>query len=316
MILLLLSLACTEDKSGPLPGTGTGSGTTEPLDMRVLDVPAPPEGGVQVLGAEVVIEPYTDAEYCIFASYEGEDAGIVSYDAYQTQYGHHAIMLASTSDPYDYPDGTIVDCRDNSAATMVDVEPIVIAPTFGAGENLYDLPEGMAAPLESRTRFMIQSHYVNTSADPILVRDVVNLGLVPEDQVVTWTSPFAFTTIEMKIPEGEYTVELDCTVEEDLTVSYLMGHLHEWGTAISFDRIDAQGASERMYEIDPWLTEYRDAPPIDDYSDGRFVMTPGETYRTTCTWNNDTGAPLEFPNEMCAISGMIYPARNSLICTD
>jgi len=264
----------------------------------------------------VVIPAYSDHEYCLFGTYSGGDAGLHEYDAYQTQFGHHIVLLQSFADPVAYPDGTVVECSNPSDETMINVRPFIIAPTFGAGENLFSLPEGMAAVIHAGDRYLIQSHYVNTSANDILVRDVVNLGMVSEDSVQLWAAPLVFTQVAISLPPHQTSsVQFDCTMESDLNVMFMFGHLHEWGTSFETGRVSGDSV-DPMVNISPWQAEYRDAPPVSDFSKAPLELKIGDVVRTTCNWNNDTDDVIEFPHEMSAAAGMAYPSKVPYICSD
>ena len=40
----------------------------------------------------------------------------------------------------------------------------------------------------------------------------------------------------------------------------------------------------------------------------------GESFTTTCNWNNDTDEVLHFPHEMCVATALVYPATISMVC--
>jgi hypothetical protein len=284
--------------------------------VRVTTAPDAPADGLQLLGAEEVVPAYSEREYCIFGTYTGPDMGIHSYDAYQGEFGHHVLMLQSFSDATKYPDGTVVDCTDPTDDTMINVQPFVVAPTFGSGTNTYTMPDGMAASIKSGNRYMIQSHYVNTSANDILVRDVVNIGFMDPSAVQTWAAPIVFTRVDLTLPPQQTSkVDFDCTIDGDYNLMFLFGHMHEWGTSIEFGKVDGDTVDSIM-DVNPWQKEYRDAPPISDYSASPLAFHPGDVLHTTCNWNNDTDKTITFPGEMCAVAGMAYPSKLPVICSD
>lgn len=308
--MLLLLIACGT------PAEDSTASKSDAVDLRVTNAPDAPPGGLQLFGPEVVIPAYSEREYCLFGTYTGDDAGIQIYNAYQSEFGHHVLMLQSFSDAATYPDGTSVDCTKPTDDTMVNVQPFVVAPTFGSGTNLFTLPDGMAASIKSGDRYMIQSHYVNTSADDILVRDVVNIGFVTPESVETWVAPIVFTRVNFTLPPGQTsTVAFDCTMENDYNVLFMFGHLHEWGTSIDFGRVKGD-TTETLLDVNPWQKEYRDAPPVSDFSSNPLLFQTGDVLHTTCNWNNDTSEAISFPGEMCAVAGMAYPSKIPVICTD
>lgn len=305
--LIWALVACT-DKGGD-------DTASEAVDLRG-DFPAPPEGGIQFLTPDMTIEPYTEKLWCFFDTYEGEDVAIVDVDTYQSQYGHHVQLLSTKNDPDEYPDGMAFDCTDRETLPMTDMDPIYIAVPESEGRTAMHLEDGMGVELESGTRIVIQSHYLNTSAEAILVNDAINIGVTDPESVETWAAPFAHVLTDMPLPPGQATsLPVDCAFEGTYEIMYVGGHMHEWGTTYSIDHVLADGTStERIYEVETWDALYRDQPPMNSYAAGERTVQPGDRFVTTCNWFNDTDEELNFPEEMCATFGMLYPSKVPLIC--
>ena len=311
MILLAILAACSGKDA-----TSDDTGALDAVDARV-DFPDPPVDGQQFITPEWTIEPHTEVQYCYVTTWRGGDTAINFQGTYQSHFGHHIIFLATKASEADLPDDTQFDCTLVEALPMEDLEPLVVAPVVGSGDppsNEYTMPDGMGVRLKDGTRLVMQSHYVNTSADRLLVQDAINLGLVDQDQVETWMAPFAHTDVDLVLPPNqETTLEVSCTWEEDVNVLFLTGHMHEWGTRYAIDWTHGD-TTERIYEIETWDPAYRDVPPVNDYEGTPLTLSAGDTFTTTCTWWNDQDTALTFPHEMCATSGMVYPQKVPLIC--
>lgn len=291
-------------------GTSTG---TDAVDLRV-DFPAPPEGGIQFLTEDFVIPANSERMFCQYLTYDGPTVGMHAQQAYQSEYGHHVTLNGTSISPLDKPDGTVEDCTGNSTDTMADVEPLLI----GGDVTGLTLPTGFAAYLESGQRIVLQSHYVNTSDDDILVKDAINLDVLAPDAVETWAAPFAFALDHNPIPVGavDYELSFDCTWNTSGNLLFLGGHMHEWGSSFAVDDTLATGGEPaRVYEVATWDAALRDAPTYNDYAMGEFAVAAGDTFKTTCAWTNDTDHELDFPEEMCAAFGMYYPAQAPFICS-
>jgi hypothetical protein len=312
-ILIFLTLsACTK------AGTGDTAGV-DPEDNVVnllRDFPAPPEGGVQLQTPEYRIPAFSEKQFCWFTRWENGDAGINFQATYQSENGHHVVLMKTLANEDDFPDGTIFDCTEKASLPMTEMEPII----FGRGiasdsnETTLDLGEAMAVKINDGTRIVMQSHYLNPTPDEIIVSDAINLGVVAEDQVQVWAAPFAHTALDFEIPAGQTaSISFDCTWEDDATVLFLGGHLHEWGTAFSLDWTSGE-TTERIYEITEWDPDFRDRPPVNEYADGDLTVTAGDVFTTTCTWNNTTSQDLHFPEEMCVTFGFAYESKVPLIC--
>jgi hypothetical protein len=265
------------------------------------------------------IPPRTDIVNCYFVTYTGPDVGVVQALGYQPDFGHHIILLATSADEDEYPDGMFFDCTSQTSVSMTQQEPIYIpgvAVSDTSAQSEMKLPDGMAVKLDSGTRLVMQAHYINTEDKPLRVQDAVNFATIPADQVETWVSAFAHTSTNLEIPVGTlYTKQVTCTFDRDVNLLYVLGHMHEWGTSIKVDYLPAGASqSEEIYNLDPWLPEYRDVPMVDEYADGEFPLKVGDSFTTYCSWFNTTDHVLGFPEEMCVTTGMIYPASVPFNC--
>ena len=313
-LLILALVGCTDAKHGD---TALEDADSEAVDMR-RDFPAPPEGGLQLLTPEYTIPAFSEKQFCWFTRWDGVDIGINYQATYQSDNGHHVVLMKTLADEDDFPDGTVFDCSDKDTLPMTDMEPLIFGRGIETGsadnESILDLGAAMAVNLDEGTRMVVQSHYLNPTPDAILVNDAINLGLIPEDQVETWAAPFAHTALEFEIPAGETaTVAFDCTWEDDATVLFLGGHMHDWGKAFSIDWASGD-TTERIYEIPEWTVEYRDRPPVNEYADGDFTVAAGDVFSTSCTWENTTEHTLGFPEEMCVTFGFAHESKLPLIC--
>lgn len=304
MLSLLMLFACTE---APVDDG--------PLDLRV-DLPELPTFGAQILGPEVEIAPYTEQQFCTFGTFDGEDLGIQVGTAYQDgSYGHHAVILLASPLVEDRPDGEAWDC--NGADSMAQSLPLVV-PTEPprAGVAAMTLPAGLAVRIDAGTRYILQSHYLNTSDQALLVRDVMNLDGVPAAEVDTFASVFTHVALDIEVPpQGEQTLTASCEWEDEVEVLTVFGHMHEWGTAFSVDHVRDEEA-ERLYDVPAWDPAYRDAPPRETFARGELIVEAGDVFETTCSWANTTDETLRFPHEMCAFTGLVAPAEEPIVCVD
>jgi hypothetical protein len=268
---------------------------------------------VVLLGPDFLVEPYTEVMFCIIGTWDEEDQGMVAATTLQdTSFGHHAILMGTTVSPITHPDGLVFDCTESSA--MVDMEPMIMVEPLESGITVMDLPAGMAMKLKEGQRWVLQSHYVNPTRDRLWVRDVVVLDLVDLSEVTTWAAPLVLVETDLVLPPGETTtLSFDCPVEEELNLLYLLGHMHEWGTAFSTDHWVGE-VSERIYEVEEWELEFRDEPPRVDFGEAGRALGIGDVLTTTCTWESNEEEEITFPFEMCASVGIAWPLTVPLVC--
>lgn len=309
-LALLATVACT-------PGDDpSDDDTSDAVDLREA-FPEPTFDDPLVFTSDVQeIPPYTEKQFCHFDTWQGDDVGIHQLIAYQNKFGHHFIIAGTGVTARVVPDGETVDCTDGDTAAMESFRPLIIGGTLDIATrtNTFSLPDGMAALLEHGQRYVLQSHYVNASADAIKVQDELQLDTMVPDDVTTWAAPYVHTESDMVIPaNADHQVDVTCTWDDDYTLLYLGGHMHEWGTSFTIDRT-AGDQTDRIYAIDDWDPLYRDAPPFADFGAEPMQVHAGESFTTHCAWHNDTAEDLKFPSEMCASFGMIYPAKIPVIC--
>lgn len=306
--LLSLLVAC----SGGDSDTGV-----QVVDLRLdpTTIAAPPDGGQQWIGPDVIVQPYSEVQYCDFETYTGPDMGLNSFQSFQGTGAHHLIILGTSAGTDQYADGDVVDCTRTQDIPMTDFEPLINAEPTGAGSSAITLPEGMAVKLRTGQRYVVQAHYVNASGETRRYQDLMNVGLVPVDAVTTWAAAFALTQVDFSLPAGQdSTVTFDCSFGTDYNLLYLTGHMHEWGKAFDLKQ-DAGDVETDLFSIPDWNVQYRDTPPLQKFGAGEKVIAAGDVLRTACTWDNTTDHDLEFPEEMCATYGMLYPSLTPVVCT-
>lgn len=305
-LVCLLSACGTEEEATPTP---TATPAADVLDLR-FEPPAPPEGGLQFIGPEVIVKPYEDKMACLFLKPTDVDLAVNLIQFYQGDYGHHAILVGTDLSEEEYPTNEVVDCSDPA------IFPMSSLKTFILPISDEPLPEGFAALMPANARFVFQSHYVNTQDKPLLIQDVINFGVVPVESVTTWVNGWAHSLESIDIPSNAvgYSRTINCTFDTDLTIMNLLGHMHEWGSHITIDLNRLDGSTKRLYDYN-WKPEFRDSPPIKLYEGTMTQVKAGESFTTTCTWFNDTDVTLSFPHEMCAASGMAYPLTDGITCS-
>lgn len=320
--LLLLALAATACSSGDTSGTDTDTDTdvlAGATDMR-KDFPDAPWADPIIFQSGVYRVPAgSEKQYCYYTTWTGDDTAIHREVTYQSKFGHHFIIAGTTTTAREIPDGTTVDCTAADAPGMDNFVPLLIGGVIGNGNTpgLLELPAGVATEITKGQRLVFQSHYLNTSADDIVVQDELQLEAMPYDSVVDWAAPFVDTVSEFSIPTGIHSLEVKCTWDEDSNLLFVGGHMHEWGKSYSIDWQHADGSdTEQIYNIPVWDPYMRDAPVYTDYTAEPLKVKAGDTFSTKCEWNNDTGEAFGFPKEMCATFGMMLGRKVPFICDD
>jgi hypothetical protein len=281
-----------------------GSFSADAQDLTVA-ISAAPVDGLQVQTPCVEVPPHVNRYHCQFGTYTGPDVGIVSMVQFYSEHSHHNQLMVVREDE-GHEDGVLYDCTD--WGDIRDYEPMMADAGSVDGRNVIDMPEGFAFKLESGTRYLLETHYINPGTSPIAVNDGINLGLVSASEVTDWVASFHFDA-PVKIPAGsEHTACVVCDVEHDVGVLSMVGHMHEWGSRFTVD-LTRDGEKNRIYEVPEWSSEWTDDPReiIDSFEAGTYGFLAGDQLKSCCTWVNDTEEQLRYPDEMCTFIGVAHP---------
>jgi len=303
-ISLLGLLACGAD-NGSGDGDEAGESSTGMIDEDVVDervdLAEDGPGVLNFIGAEFVVQPGEETIMCMSIDYEGGDIAYRNALSFQGKGGHHVILLGA-KEPQ--PAGTVEECLDGADMSKYD---LLMVPQ--------ELPVGYGTRLPGGRHMVIQSHYINTTDKPMLVRDVVQLDLIAMEDVQTWSAPIATNTIDLVVPAGETSeVTYDCVLEQDVDLLMLGGHMHEWGTKFQIDIGPSVDELELLYLVDPWQADFRDVPPVTLFLNEPRPLAKGTILRISCGWENTEPEELIFPFEMCAAFGLVAGVQDPIEC--
>jgi hypothetical protein len=190
---------------------------------------------------------------------------------------------------------------------MINLIPAISSVNFG----LEKFPPGMAIRIPKGAQLVLQQHIVNTSENPIRVRDGMHLKLLPKEEVEILAGFYGISDVEFVLEpeEGvEREVSFFCEAPRDMNLLLMGPHMHEWGVRFNAKAGPVDSMRE-IINIDPWFAEYRDEPPVTEWGvDAPLALKKGDHIETTCVYNNTSGKDLEFPSEMCATYGYYFPA--------
>jgi hypothetical protein len=287
--------------------TGGGVSCIEPPAIKT-DYPDPPAlraGDLEFSMPEIVIEPGQDVTWCYVPDFTVDEDFVVKRAlAYQGASGHHMVIYRSG---VPRRPGELFDCTN--LETMVSMLPLVIPDV--PDHDARTLPEGFGVRVPAGATIVLQSHLINANVEPIAIKDVMQLHVAAAGEELTEASYWVISDNELVLPEGPSTVTKSCTIAAETKLVFQLGHMHEWGKSLSVTR--HRGASaDVIYEVPAWTAEFRDQGPTTSYpAEAPLVLAPGDRVDLTCSWNNDTGAEIRWPKEMCVTLGAYYPARGT-----
>jgi hypothetical protein len=219
----------------------------------------------------------------------------VYYTDLEHPVGHHACS-----------DSEMVQWRQVAGADAIDTGP----------DAQFQLPAGMAYKVPPGKQILLQSHYINATGKPMKVTSEVTVKIVAPETVKTWVNQYQSSFEAFSIPpKGTAKGGQTCTINEDINVFLLTGHMHEWGKHYKLETVDAAGNSlETIYEHD-WEPSFFSHPPLGKWDPAKpWVIKKGTKLRQTCEWQNDTADEIIFPREMCVFFGYYFPDKGTVWC--
>lgn len=285
-----------------------GGGVQTPDKLRD-DIPDPAPGGVQLVSPPFTIPAGKEVFMCMRIPFEvKDDMYVQSSNIYQMTNGHHTLLFYSENSTGVDPAPHQCDGFD-----MTDVRIVTTGTADGMG---IATPPGVVLKVPKGVEIWAQSHYINATDQDAVAQDVVNLELVPFDQVTDIASTFAQVDLTFSLPpQQETTRTMECHPPTEMTIPWLLPHMHEWGTHFKVEFIH-DGDTEPFWAWNgDWYDGFRNDAPLQNFPDN-MVVGPTDTIRTTCTWFNDKDQAILFPQEMCATFFPFTPGDGSLIACD
>ena len=296
-VLGVLAAACGGSEQAPPTDNGP--------DTIRQDLPAPPEGGARLVSPTFPVAAGSEIFMCMRIPYEvTQDMWVNASHGYQVEGGHHT-MLYFTPEKQVGVDPAPHECAGED---MGNIRFIGIGTANGIG---IELPPGIAMKIPKGVEIWTQSHYLNTSSHDIVGQDVLDLDLIPASEVKDVAAAFTQVDLGLELtPATETTRVIECTAPQNMTVPFMIPHMHEWGSHFKLEVV-RNDQTTVLYDQD-WQESLRDDFPILGMEPA-LELTPNDLLRTTCTWHNDTPDPILFPKEMCATFMPFYPSSDGAL---
>lgn len=285
LLLAITLLGCGTD--------GTSSGVEV---LPNLEVPEPPDNGLQVITPPFEdIQPGGDYEVCTWTDkIFTETTDVKSTLAFQTEPPGHHVVLFYTLDKQ--PPGTQRVCTDTDMASF--------RYLTGNGSNgmINAAPGDLVFRLPPGAQLVINQHFLNAGDEVLRGQSAVNVNFADKGPHYTPSGSMAIVNSGLDVAQGVTTQTMHCNVENQFKLWYLIPHMHRWGNKITVD-ITRGGEKERTFDTD-WAEQYTFHPPEKRMEPtAPFTLNPGDQIDVSCTWNNDEGRNLPFGFEMCVVFG-------------
>lgn len=256
--------------------------------------------------ASNAVTPGAETMTCEYLEPLERDLVVKGFGTKQARGGHHMVLYRSIAQK---PAGTVEDCSSAESMTNL-LLALTQITTQAPGSSSIEFPEGMAVVLPAGMQLVTQSHYINSTTDPLVAKDEVDIWLTDRDPAeLDLLHLFVASVAAFEIPAHTeaYSARAGCTLAHDLDLISLVPHMHEHGERTHLKMGDA-GAMKAVFDVPVWEPGWRDSAPITTFledgalsSEGHF--SKGQSVELECTWSNDEATPIAFPNEMCAAAG-------------
>lgn len=308
--VMTFCVACT----GSDPGPTQQQQTQDPNRLAGFDIPAPGDGQVQVVTPIIKdIAAGKDVTFCTYLDFKAEKTmDVTSYLGFESQGGHHTILYA-VPDPAARKPANTHECTD---ADMYNVKYIGGGGT-DATIKASLLPPGIVFRIPEGAQLMMVSHWINTTDHAIDGQAAYNLTVEDPNPQNQPGDLFTVVATNFKLPTGTGSVHTQCTLKDDLSFFVIGGHAHEWATHIQINHGAAAAKPEKVIYNQNWSKALVFDTPLNTYSkEQAYAMKKGDTFSVDCTYNNTTGAEIDFPKEMCVGFGYYFPATAEIDCVD
>jgi hypothetical protein len=254
--------------------------------------PAPSNGLQIILPVVHDIEPGADTELCTWTDVIADhDIFIRSVQGYQGPAGHHLIIYKTKK--LDQP-GTTRKCGTNDLT-----EIRFVAGSGGEGMNA-TAPGDLAYTVEKGYQIVVNHHYINATPKPIDSQSAINIYFTEPGQAFTHTGAMVVVNTDFNLPQGSTSLDISCTLKNDLKVWFAIPHMHEFGTHIWVDHIPVNGTADRLFDVDPWDPSMTFHPPELTADPAQAMkFNTGDKVNVHCDWDNTSGGNLTFGIEMC-----------------
>jgi copper type II ascorbate-dependent monooxygenase-like protein len=281
---------------------GGCSGGDDDQPVEGLATPAPDEG--LQLSMKLTLAPGEEATYCIPLVTPDHPVDIERFEHRYTQGSHHLLLLR----------GGIT--AEQAARTDEPFECLSLVPSevlYGAqvGEGQQELPAGVGMRLSPGEVLVLQTHYLNATADTIDARAAVDLWF-REGPATTQAGALFLYDWSISVPaRGQASARMHCEIPRDINLISGASHMHRRG--VGYEAFLTGGSLDEprlLYETDRWQDI-----SLDPY-DPPLSITAGQAIDFHCDYSNPEDRTIvagssAADNEMCVFLGLYYPKMDT-----
>ncbi|HLK10232.1 MAG TPA: hypothetical protein VKW76_02520 [Candidatus Binatia bacterium] len=268
---------------------------------------ARPPHGLQVRLTPFVVPAHHEREVCQAIALRNRRPLDVSTMEFAAPSGrgyishHFALFVDDNDDLAGLPRGTVdspgcVGFGQNFGAILAGVQ----APRATVG-----FPHGVGVTFQPHQILLLNLHYINDSPRPLRVDGAINLVRAPAGSIVHHARGFQLGTFRIDVPPGENgSASAQWIAPFPMNVVLLSTHSHKHTTSVDVDLLRAGSDAGQVLQT----LDYQH-PTMERFT-APMRLEPGDGFHWTCSYLNDTAAPLTFgvtsENEMCFTIGSFY----------
>ena len=284
------------DDTGPYRGYyGDDVGVFHPIDSS---------DGIYLDGGTFKVPPGEEKTQCTYVKLDAPgDFVLGRYEVRMAPGSHHFNMLRY--------DASFVEAQGVELGKPIDCVNAGLPYYVAGSEWQYvdaPLPEGLGSKIPDGVVLEMQSHYVNTSTEPIEGRVEVNLYERDPADIEHLLGLYFNVMTDFEIaPSSSATFRARCAADEGVNVVLLTSHMHRFGQRFTVSLYDdAKGTRDVLYES----TEY-DHPLILDWALDPLVIGPNQGFEWSCAYENPTAevvneGEMGLTDEMCIMIAYYY----------
>lgn len=297
---LVLCLGC--DDGGEDSSADADAGTTDEVETPQSALTPPSQPGVQVRSGEFEIGAGEEFTTCAFFDLPSDEPMLVTRLEHSHRgFMHHYVLHKAGAD--DYEDGSIGECPPGGILFHANNPPVFPGTK---DQKPFQMPDGVAYPLDARMPMLIQMHVLNTTDEAGIGELVINLHAIEDTGDIELAGVIGGGDINFMIPpNSEYTETQNCNVASPGNLFALTSHAHERMRAVDIS-LRLGDVLTPVYHNTDW------AEPLIEYLDPPIFLDAGDGMQFSCTWVNDDDRTIEYgdlaSDEMCIIFGYYYPA--------
>jgi len=321
--LLLLLFGCSAEPKAPAD-SGTDAAVAGPIDLTVSL--APPVDGYQAVTPPFEVPPYSEVEVCSIIELQPRDGESLVWfqelESLSSDNTHHMNIFIGD---FSFLDAFVAEGASQTALGTESIQlPCEDLELMGQAFPVFPsqrdsqritLPRGVAAPMPLPLVAVASHHYVNSTADSIIINAALNMEVVAPEEVGT-AANLLFNDIggfEVE-PGTRQSVSRTCVAERDVSVALVSTHTHEWAECTTLNRFD--GETGAVEDTPFYVNQNWDQPPIHHFEEGSFELKAGDGIHWACHYENGTDLGIvndgSAAGEMCVFAAVTWPASHGV----